>query len=207
LNLLQTSTRRDIGKEKQHQEEKKKTMDGRKENALRALTYSRVTAGLVVGHNIWNLNNPDFHALMEEKNSKKIEQVDKSISKKYDRDVKVYNSGLLEMEKARHHYAAVQEGGVLYGITNTKDRSKIINNLRKAKHWLLSENYGSLIRYKQLCMVTRSKIPSKIDQRQLVWDSTYFALPHPSLPVKPTNYIETGGENDDGDNYYSFVCN
>jgi hypothetical protein len=81
LNLLQTSTRRDIGREKQHQEEKKKTMDGRKENALRALTYSRVTAGVVVGHNIWNLNNTDFHALMEEKNSKKVEQVDKSISK------------------------------------------------------------------------------------------------------------------------------
>jgi hypothetical protein len=107
--------------------------------------------------------------------------------------VKVYNSGLLAMEKARHHYAAIQEGGVLYGMTKTKDRSKIINNLRKVKHWLLSEDYGSLIRYKQLCMVTRSKITSKIDQLRLVWDSTYFALPHPSLPVKPTNYIETGG--------------
>ena len=47
-------------------------------------------------------------------------------------------------------------------------------------------------------MVTRLKIPSKIEQRKLVWDNTYIMMPNPLLPVKPTNYIETA-DNDDGD--------
>jgi hypothetical protein len=68
LDVLQLSVRRDIGREKQHEMQKKKIIENRQENALRVLTINRVTAGVVFKAGIANLNkNNGFYALMEAK--------------------------------------------------------------------------------------------------------------------------------------------
>jgi hypothetical protein len=76
----------------------------------------------------------------------------------------------------------------LFGVPNGNDRRKIVAGLRKEKYWLLSEDYVALIKYKQLSMTTRPKIPPSLDARKVAWDSTYFAMNDPTPPVKPANF-------------------
>jgi hypothetical protein len=103
--------------------------------------------------------------------------------------MKFYNNGIIAMEKSIHHYNSFKEDGVLFGVPNGNDRRKIIAGLRKEKYWLLSEDYVALIKYKQLSMTTRPKIPPSLDARQVAWDSTYFAMNDPTPPVKPANFV------------------
>jgi hypothetical protein len=73
-------------------------------------------------------------------------------SKQYIRDMKIYSNGKIALDKSVHRYAACAEGGLLYGVPIGTDRDIIVNALRKAKHWLLNDDYGALIKYEQLSM-------------------------------------------------------
>jgi hypothetical protein len=94
LNVLQLSVRRDIGRGKQHEEQKKKIIENRQENALRVLTIGRVTAGVVFKAGIANLNNDGFCALMEAKNKNKVDKKAHTHSNKYDIEIKKYTDGV-----------------------------------------------------------------------------------------------------------------
>ena len=194
LSVLTTSTNRCEAREKHHQEKKKLVQQQRLDNSDRSTLIDkftgRLTSGGLTSQGHWGLGETTL-GIVEGRTKAKLAELAKKASRGFDKDVMVFNSGKTAMQKARFHYTAVQEGGVLYGITNDKDRHKIINILRKEKRWLLSSDYGCLIRYKQLGLDVQSKIPTKIEQRRFLWDSTYFSMKEPSPPVKPTNYIET----------------
>jgi hypothetical protein len=122
-------------------------------------------------------------------------------SKQYIRDMKIYSNGKIALDKSVHHYAAFAEGGLLYGVPIGTDRNRIVNARRKAKHWLLNDDYGALIKYKQLSMKIRPKIPSTLVERREAWDSTYLIMNEPPPPVEPDNFtaVVVAAADDDGD--------
>ena len=81
-------------------------------------------------------------------------------------------------------------------ITNETEKKAVIKRLKKEKKWLLSSDYLALIQYKQLAMEKYVKAPTKIDDRIAQWESLYRTRRDPSMPVKPTNYVE-GVDDDD----------
>jgi hypothetical protein len=111
--------------------------------------------------------------------------------------MKIYSNGKIALDKSVHHYAACAEGGLLYGVPIGTNRNGIITALRKAKHWLLNNDYGALIKYKQLSMKIRPKVPSALVGRHKVWDSTYYVMNEPSPPVKPDNFSIVAAADDD----------
>jgi hypothetical protein len=87
----------------------------------------------------------------------------------------------------------------LYGVPIGTDRNRIVNALRKAKHWLLNDDYGALIKYKQLSMKIRPKIPSTLVERREAWDSIYFIMNEPPSSVEPDNFTAAVAADDDDD--------
>ena len=195
ISTLQSSVRRDIGREAQYEENKKQIIENRQENAARVLTIGRVTAGTVFKAGVTNLNNDDFCALMEAKNKKKLDKKAQSHSRRYDADLKKYLDGELLMKKTVLHYAAMKDE--VYFLVDVNEKKAAIKRLKKEKKWLLSSDYLGLIQYKQLAMEKYVKPPTKIDDRIAQWESLYRSRRDPTMPVKPTNYVITSDVEDD----------
>jgi hypothetical protein len=137
--------------------------------------------------------------IVENRNKAKLDDLAGRASRQYIRDMKIYSNGKISSEKAIHHYAAFLEGGSLFGLQNGTDRRRIISGLRKAKHWLLNDYYGALIRFKQLSMTIRPEIPPTLEVRRTAWDSTYYIMSEPPQPVKPDNFVVVADDADDAD--------
>jgi hypothetical protein len=192
LSILQTSHNRDVAREVHHQKQMKASQEYRKDNTKRAsmidkMANGRFTGGVYVRNGNWKLGSTALE-VVEQKNKQKLNDLALKASRQYTRDMKIYNNGKIAMEKSTHHYNSFKEDGVLFGVPNGNDRRKIIAGLRKEKHWLLSDDYNALIKYKQLSTTTRPKIPPSLDARKVAWDSTYFAMNDPTPPVKPANF-------------------
>jgi hypothetical protein len=54
---------------------------------------------------------------------------------------------------------------------------------------LLNDDYSALIRFKQLSMTIRPKIPPTLEARRTAWDSTYYVMSEQPQPVKPDNFV------------------
>jgi hypothetical protein len=197
LNTLQSSVRRDIGREKHYEEQKKNIIENRQENEARVMAISRVTAGVVFKAGVTNLNNDGFCALMEAKNKKKLDKKARTQSNKYDVELKKYNDGIEVMEKSVLHYTAMKDE--VYFITSEKEKKTVIKRLKKEKKWLLSSDYLALIQYKQLGMEKYGKAPTKLEDRISQWETVYRQRRDPSIPVKPTNYVITLPDIEDED--------
>jgi hypothetical protein len=99
------------------------------------LTKSRLLAGGMTRGGIWALSETALQ-IVENKNKAKLNALAGRASKQYIRDMKIYSNGKTALDKSVHHYAAFAEGGLLYGVPIGTDRNRIVNALRKAKHWL-----------------------------------------------------------------------
>jgi hypothetical protein len=135
LNVLQSSVRRDIGREKQHEEHTKKIIENGQENALQVLTISRVTAGVVFKAGIANLNNEGFCALTEAKNRKKIDKKARTHSNKYDIEIKKYTDGIEAMNKSVPYYTAMKDE--VYFITNNNKKEHCYQTIEKGKEMVI----------------------------------------------------------------------
>jgi len=201
LNLLNTSVNRDEGRERHHQAVMDENQASQNDNAARTsiidkMTKVRLTAGGMTRNGIWALSQTALQ-IVENKNKAKLDALVGRASKQYIRDMKIYSNGKIALEKSVHHYAACAEGGSLYGVPTGVDRNRIITTLRKAKHWLLNDDYGALIKYKQLSMKIRPKIPSSLVGRREAWDGIYFIMNDPPQPVKPDDFSDVVVADDD----------
>jgi hypothetical protein len=111
--------------------------------------------------------------------------------------MKINSSGKIAMDKSIYHYAACAEGGSLYGVPIGAYRNRIITTLRKARRWLLNNDYAALIKYKQLSMKIQPKIPLTLVGRRDAWDSIYSIMNEPSPPVKPENFTDVVADDDE----------
>jgi hypothetical protein len=201
LQILTTSVNCDEGRERQHQAVIDDIQASQNDNASRTslidtMTKVRLSAGGMTRNGIWALSQTALQ-IVEKKNKAKLNALAGRASKQYIRDMKIYSSGKIVMDKSIYNYAACAEGGSLYGVPIGADRNRIITTLRKARRWLLNDDYAALIKYKQLSMKIRPKIPLTLVGRRDAWDSIYFIMNEPSPPVKPDNFTDVVADDDE----------
>jgi len=106
------------------------------------------------------------------------------------RNIPDSRAGIETLAKLEKHQRRETE---LSGISDEAARNFFIWESRKAKEWMASSDYLTLIKFKKLGFeesAGKGPIPFKLDKRKHLWHSKYAGNPHPMEPRKPDGYSQ-----------------
>ena len=173
--------------EKKLKQEHEKMRLGCNDNGRMALATGRVTAGILAGTGIHKLSGPQLLELFQTKIKETEGDRQRVLNNRYDRDSRIYTDGITAMHKVEVFDELMKD---LSKKVNPKMRKSFLNSARKEKKLMLTKDYLSLIKLKQLCLEEdqRVVVPNKIDARKLTWNIKYKTRANPLIPQKAMDY-------------------
>ena len=103
---------------------------------------------------------------------------------KYDKEIKIYRKGVAAMRKVKL-FDKLNEA--LNKIGSSSTRAKMLNDAKKEGKLMLTRDYLSLLKFKQLCVSEQENVlpPNKVADRRLAWEGKYKHMANPLTPPKP----------------------